>query len=166
MQRSTANRAPRPRRRAFTLAEVLLASAVLALATAAVVNAIVVAQTQTYEALHHARANALAEALIEEILARPYDDPDAADAETLRTDFDDIDDYDQLAEPAGAVADISGQTYGGAYADFARTVAVANQQQSIAAFGDPVDGKTITVTITDSRGQTWTVTRFVPQPQE
>ena len=52
--------------------EVLIASAILSFAVAAISQAIVAGQTQTYEALHAQRGMSLADALIEEIQALPY----------------------------------------------------------------------------------------------
>ena len=48
------------------------------------------------------QAAAIADAYLEEILLKPLTDPDGVDGEALRTDFDDIDDYDGLAD-AGAL---------------------------------------------------------------
>jgi len=47
------------------------------------------------------QAAAIAEAYLEEILLKPLVDPNGADGEALRADFDDIDDYDGLSD-AGA----------------------------------------------------------------
>jgi len=83
----------------FTLLEALFAASVLAVVVAAVTQSIVAGQMQTYDAMHSARAVALTEAMMEEILVLPYDDPEGGvvigpDAgETTRQQFDDIDDY-------------------------------------------------------------------------
>ena len=80
------------RRRAggLTLAEVLLASVVLAFIVAGLTQTIVSGQSHTYNALHEERALSLAEALMDEVLAMSYADlggdttPGPDDGETSR----------------------------------------------------------------------------------
>jgi len=69
----------RARRRdpGFTLLEALAAAALLALIVAALSQAVVAAHMQSDDALHRARATDLGEAMMEEVLAHPYRDPDA-----------------------------------------------------------------------------------------
>lgn len=160
------------RARGFTLAEALLAAAILSFSVAAIAQAVVAGQMHTYEALHQLRGMTLAEALMEEILAQPWDDPNdtttpGPEADELdRTMFDNIDDYDGFAEAAGDVADGAGAVYGSKFARFARSVTVVAATKSIAELGGTdIDGQSITVTVTDDRGMTWALTRFVPEPQ-
>jgi len=102
--------------RGFTLAESLLASAVLAMA--------VTATTLPFTAgagneLHDARlsvAVSLAQEMLEEILSRPFEDPQGAsqpgpevsEDQADRTTLDNLDDYDGLMEPAGYVTNMAG----------------------------------------------------------
>ncbi|MFW6060012.1 MAG: type IV pilus modification PilV family protein [Phycisphaeraceae bacterium] len=154
----------------FTLPEVLIATAVLAIAVAALTQAIVAGQTQTYDAMHRGRAIALAEAMLEEVLSKRYEDADAPDAplgpdtgETGRDDFDDIDDYHGFTETAGELSDHASATYPQMYQRFDRSVTVVSHQVDIAPFGER-DGLMIEVRVRDERGETWTVNRFVPAP--
>jgi len=47
------------------------------------------------------QAAAIAESYLEEIILKSFTDPDGVDGEAVRVDFDDLDDYDGLAD-AGA----------------------------------------------------------------
>ena len=60
----------------FTLAEVLIASAILSFVTLGIVQAVSVGQSRTLDALKRSRAQALAEVMLEEILSKPYADPE------------------------------------------------------------------------------------------
>lgn len=151
------------RLRAFTLIEVMLAVAILAFAVAAVAQAISAAQAQTDASLHDLRAVSLAEAMIEEVLAKPYADPDGIDAEFSRSAFDDADDYDGFQEAAGALQDAAGVAYAAPYQRFDRSVAVTPQTLNIPGFGGAVAGLNVVVTVTDA-GRAWTLTRFIPEP--
>ncbi len=158
----------------FTLAEVLLASAILAVMVTAVTSAIVAGQAQSYDALHEERAMALGEALLEEVLSRPYHDPggentfgpdggeDAAD----RSTFDAVDDFHGYAEAAGGVNDPAGVMYPDLYQRFGRSVQVAADTVSVPAFGTTQNVLAVTVTVAEPGGRAWTLTRLVPEALE
>ncbi len=157
----------------FTLPEVLMASAILAFAVTAIGYAISTGQAQTYNALHELRALSLAEAMMEEIVAKPYFDPDGAAAtpgpdggESLRAYFDNCDDYDGLTEPLGEVTDADGEAYPSSFASFGRSVTAVYESMNFASMGGSIDGLTVTVTVTDHRGRTWQAIRFIPEPTE
>jgi len=159
-----------PRRcRGFTLAEVLLAAAVLAVAVIAITQAVVAGQAASYAALHDSRGLALAEALMEEIVALPYDDPDGGGGlgpeagENDRTQFDNADDFDGYEESIGDVVDVAGNAYPVTFERFSREVTASFDTNSTADFGD-VDGLTVTVTVTDDKGRVWTISRFIAEP--
>jgi len=150
--------------------EVLIASAILSFAVAAISQAIVAGQKQTYESLHQLRGISLAEALIEEIQALPYADPEGAAAagpdagETTRALFDNADDFDGFSESTGNLVDAAGVSYGGTFDPFSRSASTNYGTVTVGAFGDPIDGLTIVVTVTDDRGMTWTTSKFIPEP--
>ena len=154
----------------FTLAEVLIASAILSFATLAIVQAVAAGQATTLDALGRARADALAEVLLEEVLSKPYADPEGEtgfgpDAgESDRSDFDNIDDYNNYAEAAGTLADHAGSAYPTAYQGFDRVVTVAAVTNTVAALGGDHTGVQVTVTVSEGTGRSWVVERFVPEP--
>ena len=161
---------------ALTLVECLLAMAILGMAVAAFSQAFFTGQMQTHDALHRRRAVELAEALMDEILSLPYCDaqdetcgdsgPGPEAGETNRASFDNVDDFHGFSESAGSLADAAGTAYDALYQDFQRSVTVTTGNVSVTGFADPIPGDTVTVTVQDTAGASWTITRFVAQPQE
>lgn len=161
------------RQRGFTMAEVLIASSVLSIAVLAIVDAVTTGQQTTYQAMHDLRGMALAEALMEEIQSMPYDDPDGGtedvgpeDGESDRTDFDNADDYHGYSEDVGATTDVAGVNYPSIYSKFGRSVTTVYENLTVSEFGGAQAGLTMTVTVTDNRGQEWSITRFMREPTE
>ncbi len=142
---------------------------IVPMAVAAIALAVVAGQAQAVEAMRRARAGTLAESLMEEILALPYNDPAGASAmgpeagETSRALYDNIDDYHGFSEPAGALADRAGTAYGTEYQRFSRQVSCAAGTQTVTGFGAVV-GVTVTVTVRDGTDTVVSITRFVRQP--
>jgi prepilin-type N-terminal cleavage/methylation domain-containing protein len=154
--------------RAFTLMEVLIASTVLSLCVLAITQLVSSGQMQTYDALHRDRAIALAEALLEEMIALPYADPEGAEAlgpdagETGRSTFDNIDDFHGYAETLGHAVDVAGQAYATPFHRFSRSVSC--QGTTVSLGGLDVEGLSASVTVQDESGRQWSVTRFFPRP--
>lgn len=152
----------------FTLIEALIASAVLSFVVAALTQAIVAGQTQTQYALHAGRAVQLAEAMLEEVLSKPWTDPAGGSGlgpesgENARADFDDLDDYAGFTEDAGSLSDATGTPYADAFQSFERSVAVTSQNVDHATLGRR-SGKLIVVSVAEPGGRAWTVRRFVAE---
>lgn len=160
----------------FTLLEVLVASSILAFATLGLVQAVSAGQAQTIDSLRRARATALADAMLEEVLSKPYADPQGEltlgpdTGESDRDDFDNLDDYHGFSESAGAIADHAGTLYPTPYQRYERAITVQAETVTIAALGGDHTGLRVTVTVTEpaesaggTAGRSWTVTRFVPE---
>jgi len=159
---------PRPLRpTGFSLVEVLLASVILAIISICLTQAIVAGQQQSYNAVDTHRAAALADSLLERVLALPYNDPDGdsdpgpEDGEDAYTDFDNLDDYHGYSEDAGELIDPAGNAWPDAYQACARAVTVADETINVAALGGNHPGQTVTVTVTMPDGRTITVRRWV-----
>ena len=94
----------------FTLLEALLASAVLAMAVAAITMPFAAGAQNV---LHDARTTLavnLAEEMMEEILCRPHSDPNGSETgESGRGTWDDIQDYANYCENAGQIFASTGQ---------------------------------------------------------
>ncbi len=167
---SSAGRRRRRVSAGFTLMEVMFAVLVLAFSVAALTQAVVSGQSHTYEAMHASRAITLAEAMIDEILGKPYDDPEGAitvgpdTGEATRDRFDNADDYDGYTEAVGAVADQSLALYPELYQRFGRSVTATYVTENLPDLGGDHDGLRVTVTVTDTRGLSWSVTRFIQEP--
>ncbi|MEM7681020.1 MAG: prepilin-type N-terminal cleavage/methylation domain-containing protein [Planctomycetota bacterium] len=156
--------------RAFTLIEVLLASAILAATMFAITASITAGQQQGLSAVDQARMVELAENTADRVLARPYNDPEGDTTpgpdtgETTATLFDAVDDFHSWAEAAGALTDAAGAALPTPYQTLARSVTVADQTLAVAALGGDINGKLVTVTVTDPEGRAITVQRFVAEP--
>jgi MSHA pilin protein MshD len=156
--------------RGFTLMEVMFAMMVLAFSVAALTQAVVSGQSHTYEAMHSSRAITLAEAMIDEVLSKPYDDPEGEltvgpdTGETSRDLFDNADDYDGLTEAVGAVQDQSLTAYPALYQKFGRSVTAGYTTENLVDLGGDHNGLAVTVTVTDQTGRAWTLSRFIQEP--
>ena len=94
----------------FTLAEGLLASMILAIVSASAVLPFLAGSQQVSAAAELEQATAYGQALMEEILARPFSDPDGSPAvagpetgESSRNLFDNIDDFHGYTESAVSI---------------------------------------------------------------
>lgn len=105
------------RRRGVTLLESLLACVLLAAAIGSIIWPFVSAGQAQAHAIRQSQAAALAEEMLEEILACPFDDPDGPSdpgpepGEDARSRFDNADDYDGYTEPAGSVRSADGEIF-------------------------------------------------------
>jgi MSHA pilin protein MshD len=84
-----------------TLVELLLSIVIVAIAASAVLGVLSTTNANSADPMLRHQAASIAEAYLEEILLKSFDDPDGVDGEVARVDFDDVDDYDGLLD-AGA----------------------------------------------------------------
>lgn len=146
-----------------------MSAVVLAMVVTGITQMLQAGLQQSDEAIRSARASALVEAMVEEVISRPLVDPDGhtslgPDAgETRRDQFDAADDYDGFTEAVGQCADASRTLYGGGYARFGRSVTARwiDLDTTLAQ----TRGLQVTVTVTDARGRAWSIRRFVPETQ-
>ncbi|HVY65682.1 MAG TPA: prepilin-type N-terminal cleavage/methylation domain-containing protein [Gammaproteobacteria bacterium] len=89
---------PRARQRGVTLIELVISIVVIAIAAGAVLGVLSRSVGRSADAMVMSQAVAIAEAYMEEITLKPFADPDGVDGETVRTDFDDVDDYNGLVD--------------------------------------------------------------------
>jgi len=127
---------------------------------------------QSEYAGHGHRGMTLAEELMERILKMPYGDPQGVSSpgpesgETAVSGFDNADDFHGYTEPAGGLRDVSGQYYPSDYQEFSRRVTARYESRSIPGLEGPIPGLWVVVEARDQRGQTFSVTRFIPEPVE
>jgi Tfp pilus assembly protein PilV len=155
----------------LTLVETMLAMVVLSVAVFALLSTLVAGEQQLQEADHALAASRLARDLLEEIVARPYEDPEDPGkvlgpeaGEANRTLFDDCDDYDKYKESPGEARNAAGNPYPANQQVFKRRVEITQATNTIASLGATVPGLLVEVTVEDSGARTWTYTRFIPQP--
>lgn len=87
--------------RGVTIIELLVSIVIVAIAASTVLGVLSMTTAASADPMIRHQATAIAEAYLEEILLKPLTDPDGVDGEVARADFDDLDDYDGLAD-AGA----------------------------------------------------------------
>jgi MSHA pilin protein MshD len=157
------------RRRGLTIVEAMIAVAILQVTSLAVTYAVVAGQKHSHEGATAMRAVRLAEDLLEEVLFRPYNDPDGSSAlgpeagESDRSQFDNADDYDGYTEQAGSLTDAAGNAYPDVFQGFARSVAMTQGSTHVSGIDADVPGLTVTVTVSNATGQQWQVTGFVAE---
>jgi len=84
-----------------TLVELLISIVIVAIAASAVLGALSSTSGSSADPMVRRQAVSIAEAYLEEILLKPFADPDGVDGEAARVDFDDVDDYNGVVD-AGA----------------------------------------------------------------
>ncbi|MCE5327280.1 MAG: hypothetical protein LLG01_12805 [Planctomycetaceae bacterium] len=98
----------------MTLMEALLASTILAACAFAVTMPFTASAQNDQTQERWSVATCLAQEMMEEILSKPFKDPQGGvvcgpdSGESTRWQFDNVDDYHGYAEPAGSIADASG----------------------------------------------------------
>lgn len=133
----------RTAQRGFTLVEVIIAIAIIAVAVGGVMLVFVVALTHSVDPQQQQQAVAIAEGYLDEILSRRYDDPDGvAVKEASRGLYDDVDDYDGIDE---APQDQEGSTLTG-LGDYRVHVSVT-PSNVLGPAGQTVTAKRIDVTV-------------------
>jgi MSHA pilin protein MshD len=88
--------------RGVTLVELVIAIVVIAIAVGAVLGVLAANVGRSADAMIVSQGISIAEAYLEEVSLKPFSDPDGSDGETLRADFDDVDDYDGLVNVGAA----------------------------------------------------------------
>lgn len=89
------------RQRGVTLVELLVSIVIVSIAASGVLGVLSMTTAGSADPMIRHQAAAIAESYLEEILLKPFTDPDGVDGEAARVDYDDLDDYDGLAD-AGA----------------------------------------------------------------
>ena len=84
-----------------TLVELLVSIVIVSIAASGVLGLLAMTTAGSADPMLRHQAAAIAESYLEEVLLKPFEDPDGVDGEVARADFDDLDDYDGLAD-AGA----------------------------------------------------------------
>ena len=86
------------RQQGVTLVELIISIVVIATASAAILGVLTRNLRSSADAFLVTQAVAVAEAYLEEIILKPFADPDGIDGEGARSDFDDVDDYNGLID--------------------------------------------------------------------
>ncbi|HDZ22796.1 hypothetical protein LCGC14_0321110 [marine sediment metagenome] len=155
------------RRTGFTLAESLLAITLLAVGVIAITMPFTAGAQNEQDDVRRMLGAALAQEMMEEILAKPFNDPDGASApgpetgESSRAAFDNIDDYHGYDESAGSVTNAYGIALSEAAAtDLSRHVSVAYIYVAGQDTGESPTFARITVEVRYQGDELLTVTRL------
>jgi MSHA pilin protein MshD len=81
-----------------TLIELVVTITVISIAAVALMSAVAANTVKSADAMARQQAIAVAQSYLEEIVLRPFHDPDTTATEAARADYDDIDDYNGLAD--------------------------------------------------------------------
>jgi len=84
--------------RGFTLVELIISMVVVSIALGGVLMVMNTTIWHSADPMLQHQAVAIAESYLEEVLLHAYSDPDGSGGESLRNLFDDVDDYDGLAD--------------------------------------------------------------------
>jgi len=155
----------------FTLVETVLATAILLFVVTAVTHAIVAGQMQAHKALERMRAVTLAHAVIEEAFSKHYKDPEGEPGlgpdpgETERTEFDDVDDFHGYTASAGSLQDAFENDLPDIYQQLSYRVEVTAFSQIMTGLSSdtPINGKQISVIVTATNSQEWTISRVITE---
>jgi MSHA pilin protein MshD len=79
--------------RGFTLIELIVFMVVVSVALGGVLMVVSYTAQHSVDPMLQHQAAAIAESYLEEVLLKPFSDPDGADGETARSLLDDVDDY-------------------------------------------------------------------------
>ena len=138
-----------------TLIELVIAIVIISIAASAVLMALSTTLTYSADPMVRHQAIAIAEAYLEEIALKSFDDPDGVDGEGSRDLYDDVDDYNGLVDNGArnqfdaAIANLSDYTV-------SITVTASSALPSIAS----TDLFLIDVTITHSASINFTVSAY------
>jgi prepilin-type N-terminal cleavage/methylation domain-containing protein len=154
-----ANQYPQRNGRGFTAFEVLLASAILAILTAAVSGALMAGRAQSKMARDTLNASMLCHALLDEVMRLPTTDPhgyttlgpDAGETRSGTTAFNSVKDYCYYTDGVGTstptITDIAGNAYQTVYQTFVRVVSEQSISYTPANWSATVTGLLVTVTV-------------------
>ena len=82
----------------LTLVELLVSIVIVGIAASTILGVFSTVASSSADPMIRHQAAAIADAYLEEILLRPFDDPDGSDGESARAAFDDLDDYNGLVD--------------------------------------------------------------------
>lgn len=155
-------------RKALTLVECLLALTILSGAVLTVSYTVVASNQQSLYADRASQAGRIATDYFEEISSKAFSDPNQTpgfgreSGETLRTQFDDIDDYNGYTAAIGQLAYSDGTLYSSENQNFSISIAVQASAQSF--LGKTMSGDLVTLTLVHRNGEQWVFSRFITAP--
>lgn len=136
---------PQNAQRGVTLIELLVSIVVVGVASGIILGLLATTTGASADPMLRHQASAIAEAYLEEILLKSFDDPDGIDGEASRADYDDLDDYAGLLDVGAR------DQFGNVIAALADYTVSVNVQSSTALAPVP-GGDTLRIDVNVSRG--------------
>jgi MSHA pilin protein MshD len=96
----------KPRQAGFSLIELIFFIVVVSVGLAGILMVMDVSVKSSADPMVRKQAMALADSLMEEILLKPFVDPDGVSGETTRATFDDVSDYNGINEVISAAGPV------------------------------------------------------------
>ncbi|MBW3568091.1 MAG: pilus assembly protein MshD [Proteobacteria bacterium] len=139
----------------FSFIELVISLVVIGIAVTGVLLVFTQTVGSSADPLIRQQALAIAEAYLDEVISKHYDDPDGVDGEGARAAFDDIDDYSGLNEAptrgtGAAVAELAAYTVN----------VIVGGATSIGPGGNQAVARLITVTVSHSGATVITLSGF------
>lgn len=165
--RITSNQA-RWRERGFTLAEALLATALLAITVAAIASPFAAAYKQTTQGSELTQANSLARELMEEVATRPFVDPTDGSTtlgpesgENSKSKYDNIDDFNGYKDNTSNMTGENGTAIAwNGHGVYKRSVAVEYRATPSGSATSSGNFAVVTVTVETPSGKQATLQRL------
>jgi len=151
--RQSRRTAPKPACGGFTLIELILFIVIVGVGVSGILSVLNITTAHSGDPIVRKQALAVAESLLEEVLAHDFSDPDGMEPEASRALFDDVDDYAGFSMTG--ISDITGTAIAGLNA-YSASVAVAGEALGGVAAADSLR---VTVTVT-SAGESVSLSGF------
>jgi MSHA pilin protein MshD len=143
------------RQSGVTLIELIISIVVIAIAVGGVLGVLSTSVGRSADAMVMTQAVSVAEAYLEEITLKSFDDPDGVDGEANRADFDDVDDYNGLVDVGAR------DQFGAAIAALSQYTVSVNVVSCTALTGVPgADAERIDVTVSYAPNVTVTLSAY------
>jgi prepilin-type N-terminal cleavage/methylation domain-containing protein len=158
------------RNRGLTIVECLVAMTILSVVVLVTCHTLAAGHEHVHYGDRRSTAVRIGRDMLEEITARPYRDlatpthfgPETS--ETMRTHFDDVDDYHGYAEALGSLTDFAASAYPEHDQAFSRSVTVTAATTTVTDLGRNFPGLSVVVTVRARSGEEWQFSRFIPEP--
>ena len=129
-----------------TLIELIIAIVIISIALVGILVVMNRTTSRSADPLILDQSVAIANAYLEEIIARPFADPDGTEAGETRSSFDDVDDYNNLTD-VGARDQFNNPITG--LEQYTISVSVSGEALAVGALtADAANSKRITITVT------------------
>jgi MSHA pilin protein MshD len=144
------------RQKGLTLIELIVFIVIVSVGLAGILSVMNLVVRNSADPVLRKQSLAMADAIMEEVLAKAYTDPDGTSGETTRSTMDDVADYDYFNGSSAARRILGSQLLGGSISPLPDTFWASITTQIVTISGQSL--REIVVTVTDPQGQTLSLT--------